>query len=416
MKNKMNIEDKINSILKKVPFCKKIAKRFYQLSMYTISKKIKVEGEVERISPYDGMEYFFGYYDKSPWNADERYMLSLRVKNTKSSTAPKESADIILIDTENSNSYRTLASTLAWNVQQGCMLQWLGPDFNEKIIYNDFRDGNYCSVVLNTITNEERIIKMPIYTVSQDGTSALSLDFSRLHRLRKGYGYSNITDSTKRKKIPNKPCIWRINLNNGEVIPILNYIDFAQFEPRIEMKNATHKVNHLMLSPSGRRFMVLHRWMKGNDKYTRLVTADINGGNMYNLSDDNMISHCCWKNDNEILAFGRKRKEGNGYFLMQDKTKKYQHVWPEITSDGHPSYSPNTNMVVTDTYPNRKRIAKLFILKENRIKLLSKFFAPFRYDNEVRCDLHPKWDRSGNKVCVDAVFEGKRAMYVVNVK
>src|SRR5699024_9641055 len=182
--------------------------------------------------------------------------------------------------------------TSTWNVQQGCMLQWLGPNYSDEIIYNDFRKGQYCSVILNVKTNEERIIPMPVYSVSPDGEFALSLDFSRLHRLRKGYGYSNLDEKTKDEKCPNKPCIWHINLKSNEVNPLLTYKDFASFEPRDDMLNAEHKVNHIMLNTKGDRFMVLHRWINGTNRYTRLVTINSDGTGMYNLSDDNMTSHC----------------------------------------------------------------------------------------------------------------------------
>ncbi|HLR38959.1 MAG TPA: hypothetical protein VK068_01040, partial [Jeotgalicoccus sp.] len=215
------IENKVNIFLQKFPGIKKSVKRCYQLGMYTISPKIKSEGDIQRISPDDGMEYFFGYYDKSPWDATDRYMLCLRAKNTYKSVAPKEPAEIILFDTEDNNSYRVLGTTHTWNVQQGCMLQWLGPDCNDEIIYNDMRNGEYCSIILNVITNEERILPMPIYSVSQNGEFALTLDFSRLHRLRKGYGYSNIEEKTKNEKCPDKPCIWRVDLASGKTTPVM---------------------------------------------------------------------------------------------------------------------------------------------------------------------------------------------------
>jgi hypothetical protein len=383
--------------------------------MYAISPKIKSEGDLQRISPNDGFEYFFGYYDKSPWDATERYMLCLRAKNTLISVAPKENAEIILFDTKNNNSYKVLGQTKSWNVQQGCMLQWLGPDYSQKIIYNDFRNEEYGSVILNIQTNEERFIPMPVYSVSQDGKFAVSLDFSRLHRLRKGYGYSNLPETTKDEKCPDKPAVWHINLENGNIKPILKYTDFANFETRPEMNNAEHKVNHIMLNPSGNRFMILHRWFDGSRKYTRLVTANIDGTEMYNLSDDDMTSHCYWKNNSEILAYARKREIGNGYYLMKDRLKEYHHMWPELVTDGHPSYSPDGQIVVTDTYPDRARIATVYYINKGKINKLAKVFAPFRYDNDVRCDLHPRWNRAGNKVCFDSVFEGKRSLYVVEV-
>ena len=185
----MSIEQKINYQLNKYPKVKKGVKRIYQLAMYAISKKTKSEGNFVRVSPDDRYEYFFGYYDKSPWDASGRYMLCMKAKDTWSDPDPTGEAEIILIDTDNNNSVRKLASTKTWNVQQGCMAQWLGPNFSSEIIYNDLRDGKYCSIILNVTTGEERIINAPVYTVSSDGKMALSLDFSRLHNLRKGYGY-----------------------------------------------------------------------------------------------------------------------------------------------------------------------------------------------------------------------------------
>lgn len=77
-----------------------------------------------------------------------------------------------------------------------------------------------------------------------------------------------------------------------------------------------------------------------------------------------MTSHCCWKSDKEILAYARKKDTGNGYYLMEDKTQNYKHMWPELNSDGHPSYSPDGSMVVTDTYPDRTRIATVYCINK----------------------------------------------------
>ena len=39
---------------------------------------------------------------------------------------------------------------------------------------------------------------------------------------------------------------------------------------------------------------------------------------MYNLSDDVFVSHCYWKNDNEILSFLRKKESAICYFCMKN--------------------------------------------------------------------------------------------------
>lgn len=410
------IEDRINNVLSSFPIVKKVVKRSYQLSMYLVSPKIKSEGNIERISPNDEMEYFFGYYDKSPWDVNDRYMLCLRTNNTYKDVAPYDQiAEILLFDTQNNNSYEVIGKTNSWNVQQGCMLQWLGPDYSEKIIYNDFRDGEYCSVILNIKTKEEKKIPMPIYSVSNDGKFALSLDFSRLHRLRKGYGYSN-KEEVNKDGCPNETCIWKIELETGKISSILKYTDFLNFETREEMVNADHKVNHIMLNPSGNRFMVLHRWLQGNKKYTRLITVNVDGTDMYNLSDDNMVSHCNWKNDNEIIGYLNKKDKGNGYYLMKDKTNQYECMFPELKKDGHPSYSPNNEIILTDTYPDRSRVSSIYVINNNNISTVARVFSPFKYDNDFRCDLHPRWNRSGNMIAFDSVFEHKRGLYTIKLK
>lgn len=423
----MSLEQKINYQLNKVPGVKKVIKRFYQRIMYAISPKIKSDGDIVRVSPADpAHEYFFGYYDKSPWDITDRYMLCIRANDTWSDVSPKEKADILLIDTtlseEDADRVRKIAETRSWNVQQSCMLQWMGPDFSSRILFNDCRGGKYVSVIKELDNGAERIIPAPVYTVSTDGNTALTLDFSRLYNLRPGYGYYNIPEKTKGISLPDATAVWKINMQTGEIKDILTYKDFATFQPRPEMqaKDSVHKINHLMLNPRGDRCMVLYRWFVGERKYTRLVTFDTSDGkNMYVLSDDDMVSHCCWKDNEHILAFENKKAGGLGYYLMKDKTQEYIHCWPPLSNDGHPSYSPDRSLIVTDTYPDRARVAEIKIMdgtdeKKCDVKVIARVFAPFKYDNDTRCDLHPRWSHRGDDICFDGSFEGYRGLYVVN--
>lgn len=417
----MSLEQKVNYQLNKYPAVKKIIKRIYQLGCYAVSRKIKSEGNIVRLSPNDpNNEYFFGYYDKCPWDAAMRYVICMRAKDTWSDPDPLGTADILLIDTKDNNKVKQIATTRCWNVQQGCMAQWLGPDFKSKILYNDLRDGKYVSVILDVNKQEERVLPMAAYTVSADGKTALSLDFSRLHSLRLGYGYAELPEMTKGEALPETTAVWKIDTETGKVTELMKYTDFANFEPRPEMLEAgsVHKVNHLMLSPNGKRFMVLYRWFCGQRKYTRLVTCNVDGTDMYVLSDDDMVSHCYWKNDEEIIAFERKKEFGPGYYLMKDKTQEWKHLWSDICNDGHPSYCPtDENLVVFDTYPNKARVQQIKTARDtdSEVKILAQVFAPFKYDNDTRCDLHPRWSRDGKIICFDSVFEGHRGLYLVNL-
>ena len=362
----LEIENAGKRALEQFPAVKRSCKRMYQLASVAASgEKFKSEGEVIRVTPEDGYEYFYGYYDKSPWDAEDRFMIAVKVKKAYKSVAPKEAGIVGVIDTHDNNKFYRIGMTRSWNVQQSCMAQWMGPDFGTRIIYNDFRDGKYCSVIYNfKEREEENVLPMPVYDVSRDGSFALSLDFSRLHRLRPGYGYSNLPETTENDFCPDLPCIWKMDIPSGKVEVLFNYTDMAAFEPDESMEAAEHKVNHLMISPDGKRFMVLHRWFQKGRKHTRLVTVNVDGTQMYNLSDDVFVSHCFLKNNEEILSFLRKKDTGDHYYLMKDKTQEYRMYWPELKTDGHCSYSPDGTMIITDTYPNRKRIASVYLCTE----------------------------------------------------
>ena len=68
-----DIENRAKRLLEPFPGVKRAGKRVYQYTGYALSRnKIKSEGELVRLTPDDGMEYFFGYYDKCPWTPTAR--------------------------------------------------------------------------------------------------------------------------------------------------------------------------------------------------------------------------------------------------------------------------------------------------------------------------------------------------------
>lgn len=402
--------------MRKIPRVKRFLKTIYQYTGNLISDKKTIPETIEQISN-DNSEHLFGYYDKCPWNRDEDKIIYLEVSRTHKDVAPKEEAKIILKNLK-SNEETVIASTKAWNVQQGCMLQWLGPDFNSKILYNDFIEGELRTVILNIQTNEKQIINFPIYTVDKSGKWGLTLDFYRLHRMRPGYGYSNKEDKTEKELVPEEYCIFKVDLEKNEQQGIITYQDLYSIDFKESMKEAEHKVNHIMINPSGNRFMFLHRWIENGVKNTRLLTADIDGKNIYNLLDDGMTSHCTWKNDDTILGWAKKEKIGTHYFLIKDKTKEYKVIaGDKLLTDGHPTYSPNGKCFITDTYPDFKRKQHLYIYKEETDELINigKIYSNIKYRNDCRCDLHPRWNHTGDKICFDGAKGNKRQVYVIKI-
>jgi len=186
------------------------------------------------------------------------------------------------------------------------MLQWLGPDFKDRIIYNDMINGNYVSIIYNVFTAEKRVLDLPVYTVSSEGKYALSLNFSRLQRMRPGYGYSLLPDRTEGEFYPEDDGIYILDIEKNESNLIISLQDIVNCSWEENFKGLEHRINHLDFNPEGSRFSFIHRYKYKGETHSRLFTADINGDDIYCLADDKMVSHTCWKNNRELLYSLRK--------------------------------------------------------------------------------------------------------------
>jgi len=81
--------------------------------------------------------HFFGYYDKSSFDASGRYLLSLEVPPIKRYMEPEDTATIGMIDLKDKFKFIALTQTTAWNWQQGAQVAWLDHfEDGHWIIYN----------------------------------------------------------------------------------------------------------------------------------------------------------------------------------------------------------------------------------------------------------------------------------------
>ncbi len=366
-------------------------------------------------------QVFFGYYDITPFSHDEKFLLALHAPLENLPPKPESEAVAGYYDLSKENpSFSEIGKTTTWCWQQGCRFQWYSEKSDESVLYNRLVEGRYGCVVQNI--KSKKIIKTykkAVYAVSRDGKWGLSLNFSRLHRLRPGYGYVNLPDETDREPVPEKDGIWRIDMKTGWEDFLFSVAEIANFEPLGSMVGAEHYFNHILFNPEGSRFMFFHLWVKKGKRYNRLITCDINGKDRYALVNDGHVSHYTWKSNDELLAYSTHTDTGTNYHLYIDKTDIRRIIGKGILNwDGHPSFSPVDSMLLTDTYPDKYREQHLLIFKPDSYELirLGSFYSPLRFKGEVRCDLHPRWSLSGGYICFDSAHEGRRNMYLVDVR
>lgn len=361
--------------------------------------------------------HFFGYYDKSCWDASGRWILGQESSFMDRPPRAGDPLTIGMIDTHNDHAWRPLAQTRAWNWQQGCMLQWLGG--GPEIIFNDVREGRFIARVMNVETGTERVLERPIYTVNRPGTHGVSLNFSRLQHQRPGYGYAGVPDAWEHVAVPEDDGLYAVDLQSGASRLILSVAQAAAFKPKAEFDGKIHRFNHAQFGADAGRFAFLHRYKSADEEVglTRLMTLNLDGSELRCLSDHGLVSHYDWHGTSAILAWAHRKGIGDRYFLFQEDGNGIETVGDGIFfCDGHCSYSPDGKWILTDTYPDETHHRSLLLYQPQTgvLYLLGRFLAaPMNW--EIRCDLHPRWNRDGTQICIDSIHEGPRQMYVLDV-
>lgn len=364
--------------------------------------------------------HWFGYYEKTPWDATGRYMLALEATFIDRPPEPDDPATVGLIDTANDNAWQPMARTAAWNWQQGTMLQWLHGAPDRLVIYNARHNDRFVAVVRDVFTGQERALPRPIYALSPDGRTAVSTNFARIADTRPGYGYAGPPDPWKDDPHPDDDGIYWMDLETGQNRLIISFSQIAGIGPDETMDGAKHWFNHLQFNTNGTRLGFLHRWgTPGSGRWrTRLFTCDLDGSDIYCVADHEMVSHYDWRDPGHVLAWARQHRIGDYYFLFSDRTDSKELVGKGIlTSDGHCSYSPDRRWILTDEGADaeNKRTLLLYRPEDGRRVDIGRFFSPPELAGEIRCDLHPRWSRDGRKVCFDSAHKGSRQVYVVDV-
>ncbi|MCC6488656.1 MAG: hypothetical protein IT364_14255 [Candidatus Hydrogenedentes bacterium] len=363
--------------------------------------------------------HWFGYYDKHEFDPTGRYVLGMEVDFQGRTPNANDKVRLGMIDTQNGDAWIDIGESRAWSWQQGCMLQWL-PGSSNEVIYNDRDGGRYIAVIKNVFTGESRTIPHPVYTVSADGKTGMSVPFARIDETRPGYGYKGVVDPYAADPHPAEDGIRRVDLVTGEAELVIS-IDQIAAIPAPKDPLGKHWFNHLLFNPTGDRFIFLHRafWEAGGKTWsTRMFTARPDGSDLYCLADHGMVSHFIWKNPTQILAWAREPATNDHFYLYTDQTDTIEMIGDGVLpTDGHCTYSPDGQWILTDTYPNKERLMKLMLLRvaDSALVPLGTFFHPREHSGEFRCDLHPRWDRVGKYICVDSICTGYRQIYLIDV-
>lgn len=406
--------------LARFPVVKRMTKSAYGRIAYLIYAKkydFKCSGKLRFYGRENG-ESFFGYYDKSPESLDGHVLAYMYDASTAEKPGP-ESPIVLALFSPDAEKPSFALPISSYNWQQGARAQWVSSDL---IAVNDYDEARKI-YISKLISKSDFVIRKTYDYPIQDAFSTnyfLSVNYRRLAALRPDYGYTNMPplNSEELRDVSNDG-IWRVEFETGDAKLIVSLESVCELSPPpSHMDGAYHKVNHVMISPLGDKFIFLHRLVLNGRRFDRLLLADSVTGELRLLNDSGMVSHYTWIDNERLLGYMRGPDAHDGYWVVDVQAGSFEHFANgslDHYGDGHPH--AQGDLVITDTYPDRARMQKLILTnwRTGKVQEIGEFFHGFDYGAECRCDLHPRLSPDGKRAYFDSVFDGKRRLYSVDL-
>jgi len=363
----------------------------------------------------EGKEHFFAsYYGITSFNNSQRYVTILETDIKHKLPDEREPATLGLVDLT-SNEFIPLTTTRAWNFQEGCMAHWLD---DSKIIFNDYRNGKFVSIILDSKTKKElKIIPHPVSGISPNGKEALSLNYSRLRVTRTDYGYGgNGQDAQKDIQFPPNDGLFVINLETGAATLIVSLDRIKNMVPPFS-KPSIEYFAHTRFNKDGSKIFWLAR---GYPEWnTSAFTVNRDGSNLQRCFPDGWGgSHYDWLNTEELMITANFDGKQYAHILFTVGKKDYKKLGNgSLDFDAHGTFSPDQKWMVTDGYPDKvtgDQKVYLMAMETGETRLIGTFNEPKEYSNNGlwRCDIHSRWSPKGNMIGFNSTKTGSRQVYI----
>jgi hypothetical protein len=384
----------------------------------------------------EGRYHQHSYYDINIFDDDSRRIAAYALGFMNRDVTPEDVVRVGYVDTGESDAFVPVGESRAFSLQQGPMAQWIPS--SRTMIWNDREGGAHVARLHDRETGETRTLPCPVYAVSPNGRTGLSLDMARLDGLRPGYGYPGAEGGRLDERCPEADGVWKIDLETGERRLILSLATARDFVlPRLGVWRGPHLVNryhywfnHAKFSPDGRRFTVKFRWkVRGKqwrDRMSVSLTADPEGGTLSFVARG--ASHVLWEDPQTLFFYragplcwsrGRPRTSPGWVRRVRDAPERSEALGSigrnYIRSNAHLRKIPGQEGLFVYDTPYRSRIdLALYDEGTDESRTLETFSGHDPAQGPHRCDLHAVPSPDGRHVVVTSLADGGRQLYLLS--
>lgn len=363
---------------------------------------------------YKNYSSFGGYYDKDLINKPY-VILNITKRNTYLPPSACEPIKLVVLDLSNKEIVFE-HDILSYNWQQGCRAHWVNKSMFVFNNYDEKSNGYYCELYDVNLRKTINRYSIPVQDSFQS-SFFLSINYNRLNVLRPDYGYRNQKPMGKEEleSLDDDGIFFQDMNNKTNKYLLLSLKTIMEFgDNSLCLSEKIHKANHVMISPDGQLFIFIHRCYPGGKRYDRLLVSDIKG-NIKNVLATEMVSHCCWIDNEHVFGYMNDSDGNAGYQIVNVNTgfmKRFEDNLFSCYGDGHPSVK--SDLIVTDSYPDKFGFQHLLLYSQKTKKSLelARFYQSYKYRGQCRCDLHPRLSVDGS-ISLDSVDSGRRQMYIL---
>ena len=401
--------------------------------------------------------YLTGYYDKRVITPNGKKLCCIEVPFTDrlpNLNDLSHSAKVTLFDLT-TNRYEDIDSTLAWNFQQGCGLQFIND--GRSLIYLDSKHGKVKTKIVNLEDEQIKEIDHAYYSYSADMNGFVGINHERYSVFRPSYSYP-LNSNFKTRNYDPDDGIYFYDLSTKENKQIIKFRDLDGFRSPIDYRQSVNYLEHLTFSPDGMKFVFVHRFVTPEEQlYSRLFLYDFASATLNLLHYSGRVTHFNWldsekvilwqggntlsqwiknkqlvrKHIKPILSLYKKLVKANSevgmnkvsraisgdcYGVIDVSSKRlYTSEFAEIMHDGHPSVA-GENTIISDTYPYGARNTidlYSYNYKTKERNLLKQIPHPRSLNlTAMRCDAHPKVDEISRTITIDTFVSDARQVEV----
>lgn len=387
------------------------------------------------VTPDDGF-YLQTFFDVCPWSPSQRYLACLRLPFQDRKPTWRDTADVCVIDLQE-RTLETVYTTSAFGMQTGAQVQWGKTDrylyFNDKTETAGERAG---CVRLDWQAGKADEFAGPVYHLAPDESKAVGFDLDLINHVQDGYGA--VVAPAKRLALAPGAAqdqgLWQTDLKTGRKKLLVSLAQIFEALPEKDAYNGlAFYLFHTKFNPQGTRLMQVVRARdpqtpEGKFKYGILTTFNADGSDIRVAISRELWGrgghHPNWHPDGERLLMNLKPKDDSLRFcVFRYDGSDFRIVSESILGSGHPSFDKTGRYIFTDAYPeepmalaNGEVPLRLIDTQSNTEKTVAAIFALGKGLGVLRLDPHPTWSRDGRHVCFNGSPQGRRQVFVADLK